>query len=91
MKTTQRRDMSAINNGAGWLDLKPPVTDPRTTDLPKFAVGNRVAFTHAYSAERIGNVLRRYWAGAWCYAVSDPIAGHGEWLLTEAALSPAES
>jgi hypothetical protein len=57
---------------------------------PKYSVGQRVAFTFPYSAKRIGKVLRRYWAGAWCYDVSDPIAGFGEWRLTESFLSAVE-
>lgn len=54
-----------------------------------FNVGDSVRFTHLYSHERTGQVLRRWWSGCWSYAVSDPIAGHGEWLLSESSLSPA--
>jgi len=57
---------------------------------PKFSVGDSVAFTHLHSHTRIGNVLRRWWAGAWCYAVSDPNAGWGEWILGESSLTAAE-
>lgn len=54
---------------------------------PAFRVGQTVQFTFPYSHTRSGTVLRRWWAGAWCYAVSDPVAGHGEWLLSESTLS----
>lgn len=56
---------------------------------PQYSVGQSVAFTFPYSARRVGVVLRRWWGGAWCYAVSDPIAGHGEWLLSESILREA--
>lgn len=54
---------------------------------PKFDVEDIVRWTFPFSAPRTGAILRRWWAGGWCYAVSDPVAGHGEWLLSESILS----
>lgn len=54
---------------------------------PRFTTGDRVRFTFPFSNERQGNVLRRWWGGAWCYVVSDP--NGGEWLLSEKILDHA--
>lgn len=61
----------------------------RELPVPLYSAGDLVSFQFPYSARRTGKILRRWWAGSWCYAVSDPVAGHGEWLLSESILEPA--
>jgi hypothetical protein len=54
---------------------------------PLFAPAEFVSFAFPYSALRTGQIIRRWWAGGWCYAVSER---GGEWLLSESILRPAQ-
>jgi hypothetical protein len=57
------------------------------TPRSRFMKNDKVSFTLAYSHERNGTIVRRFWAGGWCYDVREDEPVGGLWQLTESSLT----